>query len=79
MLFTPFAKRLGFVVQRREKRALKSMRIGPYERRNVLAWISNATAGKFASPTEAGLIGNDVLSHYTVTLDFPHGMAYLQT
>ena len=78
MLFTPFAHSLGFQVPQQTKRRLDSVRIGTYVQTGVAAWISNAQSGKFASSEPQGLIGNDVLWHYVVTLDYSRGLAYLQ-
>jgi hypothetical protein len=38
--------------------------------RNLPMWFSTGNEGKFASKTAAGLLGNDLLSHFTVTFDY---------
>jgi hypothetical protein len=78
MLFTPFAQSLGLRVPQTSKRRIDSVRLGRYTQANVLVWISNATDGKFAASKPLGLIGNDILAKYVLTIDYADGVAYLE-
>ncbi len=74
MLFSPFLNRTGFP---RSPRALHRVQLGSVEIRNAEFRFSSDTSGKFANSEVAGLLGNDVLSHVTLTLDLPHRRAYV--
>jgi hypothetical protein len=45
--------------------------------RAVPFWFATDQTGKFAGGTVAGLLGNNVLSHFVVTIDVPHRTVYL--
>ena len=89
MLFKPFAdehdlsrryasapvlKSAGTRVQH----SLSQIELGPYVVRDVPTWFSTETSGKFAQRTIGGLLGNNVLSHFVITLDYRSGIAYLE-
>lgn len=71
MLFSPFLERTKLPQQP------MNVRVGGYEVRDAAFMFSSATSGKFADPALAGLLGNNVLSQFVVTLDLPHHNAYL--
>ncbi len=88
MLFTPFLERTGLrdayaatpVVKTSATlvaHAIRSVRIGGTELHDVPFWFSTASSGKFAAGDVAGLFGNNVLSHFVVTIDLPHRVVYL--
>jgi hypothetical protein len=90
MLFRPFLERTGLSrfyaaapVMRRSgtlvAHAVRTVNVAGFQLRDVPFWFSTATHGKFANPTVAGLLGNDVLSHFVLTLDFSHRAAYVET
>jgi hypothetical protein len=81
LLFTPFARRAAFLRRYGRERPLKrsglgvqyavrSVSVGGRTFRNLPMWFSTGNEGKFASKTAAGLLGNDLLSHFTVTFDY---------
>ena len=89
MLFKPFAdahdlsrryasapvlKSAGTRVQH----SLSQIELGPYTVKDVPTWFSADTSGKFAQRTIGGLLGNNVLSHFVVTLDYRSGIVYLE-
>ena len=89
MLFKPFAderdftrryasapvlKRAGTSVQH----SLSQIELGPYAVKDVPTWFSADTSGKFAQRTIGGLLGNNVLSHFVITLDYRRGIVYLE-
>lgn len=78
MLFTPFARSLGYRPAKTSKQIIDSVSIGSYRRTNVPVWISTATRGKFAARSPLGLIGNDVLAAYVITLDYAARKAYVE-
>lgn len=89
MLFRPFLERAGLgrryaktpVVRRsgmRVAHAVRSVRLQGVTVRSVPFWFSADTSGKFASGEVAGLLGNDVLSHFELTFDFPHRSVYVR-
>jgi hypothetical protein len=89
MLFTPFVERNRFdtryaahpVLKRSAtgtQYALSTVSIGPFTVHEARAWLSTASQGKFASSAVDGLIGNDILEHFVVTLDYRARMVYLQ-
>ena len=88
MLFAPFLERTHLdqsyaqapVVKRSASmtaHAVGSVRIGSFELHDIPFWFSTATTGKFADAKEGGLLGNDVLSQFVVTLDLAHRYVYL--
>lgn len=86
MLFTPFLDRTGLgrayastpVVKKSmfAAHAVRRVQISGVELHGVPFWFSTASNGKFAAGDVAGLLGNNVLSHFVVTLDVPHRRAY---
>jgi len=77
MLFTPFARSLGLSVPQTSKRRVDSIAIAGYRQSGTLVWISNASDGKFAAADPLGLLGNDVLSAYVITIDYSRAMVYV--
>jgi hypothetical protein len=88
MLFRPFLARTGLdrlyaatpIVKESNAsiaHAIRVVQLGGFELHDVAFWFSTATSGKFANDSLAGLLGNNVLSHFLVTLDVPHRCAYL--
>jgi ketosteroid isomerase-like protein len=88
MLFRPFLDRTGLgrsyagtpIVQTSTlsvAHAVRSVRISGFELRDTAFWFSTATSGKFGNASIAGLLGNNVLSHFLLTLDISHSGAYL--
>ncbi len=88
MVFKPFAQRSGLsaryagapILKNSEngvQHTLASFVLGPYSVRNVPTWFSSATKGKFASDSNAGLLGNNVLSHFVVTLNYRRRIVYI--
>lgn len=86
MLFTPFLNRTGLggayasaaVVKKSMfvAHSVRRVQISGVELHGVPFWFSTASQGKFAADDVAGLLGNNVLSHFVVTLDMPHRRAY---
>lgn len=70
---TPVVKQSGTLVAH----AVRSLHVGGAELHDVTFWFSTASSGKFAASDVAGLLGNNVLAHFVVTLDVPHRRAYL--
>jgi len=77
MLFTPFARSLGFRVPQTAKRRVDSIVIGGYRQKDVAVWISSADGGKFAAREPLGLLGNDVLAAYVITIDYSRATVYV--
>lgn len=88
MLFSPFLERTGLrgsysgtpVVRqsgRLAAHAVRRVRVGDLTLSDTPFWFSTASAGKFANPHAAGLLANNVLSHFLVTFDVPHKAVYL--
>ena len=71
MLFSPFLERTKL------PHDSMNVRIVGYDVPNVAFLFSSATSGKFADSAVAGLLGNNVLSQFVVTLDLPHHRAFL--
>lgn len=89
MLFTPFVKRDGFEGRYAQRPVLKTSQfgnqyalsnfsIGAFTVRDSPTWFSKAAQGKFASDKLAGLLGNAVLSNFTVTFDYATQTIYLE-
>jgi len=76
MLFTPFVRSLGLSVSQMSKRRVESIAFAGYEKSDTLVWISNASDGKFAAAAPLGLLGNDVLGAYVITIDYSRRMVY---
>ncbi len=57
---------------------VKDVRIGPYKFRNVPVYIFDDTYGVTAYPVLGGLIGNDILRRFNVTLNYPEQQIYLR-
>jgi hypothetical protein len=70
----PVLKRAAYGVQH----AVHSIQIGSLNVQNPAAWFSNETSGQFASSTVAGLIGNNVLSHCILELDYARKRVYVE-
>ncbi|HEY6326889.1 MAG TPA: hypothetical protein VIW73_10310 [Candidatus Cybelea sp.] len=88
MLFRPFLERTALsqfyaaapIVRRSSTlvaHAVRKVDVAGFQLRDVPFWFSTATDGKFANPAVAGLLGNNVLSHFVLTLDFSHRAAYV--
>lgn len=73
MLFSPFVRQHHIVEDGAHR-----MTVGRFTVRSAAVRLSGATAGKFASTEVAGLIGNDVLSRFVVTLDYQRRAVYLE-
>jgi hypothetical protein len=73
MLFTPFVREHAF----REEEAHR-IGLGRYVVRDSTVRLSRASQGKFASAGVAGLIGNDVLSKFIVTLDYHRNVVLVE-
>lgn len=65
MLFTPFVRAHNVSAPYPH-----TVAIGRYVVRDATVRLSSASSGKFASPDVAGLIGNDILSRFVLTLDY---------
>jgi Aspartyl protease len=70
---SPVLKRAAYGVQH----AVHSIEIGSLNVQNPVVWFSNETSGQFASSTVAGLIGNNVLSHCILQLDYARKRVYV--
>jgi hypothetical protein len=81
LLFTPFVRQWRFVQRYARERPLKRSGLGPQYAvrrisvggrtfRKVPMWFSTGKQSKFGSNVAAGLLGNDLLSHFSVTLDY---------
>lgn len=68
MLFKPFLDRTGVS----GSNAVQSLSIGGIVLHAVPARFLTSTVGKFASRTEAGLLGSALLSHFVTTIDYRH-------
>jgi hypothetical protein len=82
MLFTPFLQRTGLrssYGRTRRPHAVRSVQISGAELHGAVFWFSTASSGKFAASDVAGLLGNNVLSHFVVILDLPRRRAYLMS
>lgn len=88
MLFSPFLARTGLhrtyartpvVKQSRTmySHPVHTVTMSGFGLHDVPFWFSTGKAGKFASSDVAGLLGNNVLSHFVVTIDLPHRRVYL--
>ena len=88
MLFRPFLERNGIaarygsapVVRQNGAllaHAIHSVRVAGASLNAVPFWFSTDRTGKFSSAEVAGLLGNNVLSHFEVTFDYPHRSVYL--
>jgi hypothetical protein len=88
MLFRPFLSRTGLdrsyaatpIVRESSfsvAHSVRAVRIGGFELQSMAFWFSTATSGKFANASLAGLLGNNVLSHFQLTLNIPDRSAYL--
>jgi hypothetical protein len=88
MLFSPFLDRTGLrrtyaetpVVRQSgtlAAHAVRSVQVGSVALADTPFWFSTESAGKFANPDAAGLLANNVLSHFRVTFDVPHRAVYL--
>ena len=75
MLFSPFVARTKLD----RTRVVHTVKIAGYTLQDVRITSSMATSGKFASSEVAGLLGNNLLSRFALTLDFQHRNAYLGT
>jgi hypothetical protein len=88
MLFRPFIERSGLdgayaqtpIVKQSTAmtaHAIRTVRLGTFDVHDEAFWFSTETSGKFANPGVAGLLGNNVLAHFVLTLDLVHASAYL--
>ncbi len=68
LLFEPFLDRTALP----RSGTVRSLSIGTTVLHDVPARYLSSSSGKFASRTEAGLIGSQVLSRFVTTLDFRH-------
>lgn len=57
---------------------LRTLEIGGFELTNLIAGLSDATSGSFATPGIAANVGGGVLKRFTVTFDYPHQTMSLQ-
>jgi len=57
---------------------MKSFAIGPYEWKDPIVILSQATTGGLASEDYAGNIGNQILERFKVTFDYDRRAVYLQ-
>jgi len=57
---------------------IESFSIGPHLRRGAVAAVVQNQSGAFASKSLAGNIGAEILSRFTVTLDYAHARAYFE-
>lgn len=89
MLFKAFAERSGLSAryagapvlktgENRVQHELARVALGPYVVQNIATWFSSETQGKFASQVSAGLLGNNVLSHFIVTMNYRRREVYIQ-
>ena len=89
VLFTQFVQQNGFAATYQGKPVIKTgglgsqyalgtFALGPFAVRDVPTWFSTATQGKFAGGKVAGLIGNNALARFIVTLDYRAKKAYLE-
>ncbi len=56
----------------------RTLQIGPYTVASPPIAITTATRGAFASKTLAGNIGSQILSRFTLTIDYPHNVVFFQ-
>lgn len=88
MLFTPFLERSGLrhayagtpVVKQSGiliAHAVGRVQVSGAELHDMAFWFSTASSGKFAAADVAGLLGNNVLSHFVVTMDTSRRRVYL--
>ncbi|HKW44160.1 MAG TPA: hypothetical protein VJN22_00800 [Candidatus Eremiobacteraceae bacterium] len=68
ILFRPFDRRTGVAIS--PSGAIHSLVIGGTRFRDVRVRFTTATTGKFASRTEAGLLGSGILSRFITTIDY---------
>jgi hypothetical protein len=68
MLFKPFLERTG----ESGTNVVRSLSIGGTVLHDVPARFLTSTTGKFASRTEAGLLGSALLSRFVTTIDYRH-------
>jgi hypothetical protein len=81
MLFAPYLQRTGLRCSHENSRgpyAVPTLKISGTEVQGAAFRCSTASSGKFAASDVAGLLGNNILSHFVVTLDLPHRRAYLE-
>lgn len=57
---------------------MKSFAIGPYQWKDPIVVLSQATTGGLASEDYAGNIGNQILERFKVTFDYDRRVVYLQ-
>jgi len=57
---------------------MKSFAIGPYEWKDPIVILSQATTGGLASEDYAGNIGNQILERFKLTFDYDRRVVYLQ-
>jgi len=90
MLFTPFVRRGDFArrysastpVRRSGTRLeyrVSQLTVGAYHLHDIPTWFSTDTGGKFATSEVAGLLGNDALSKFNVTLNYHTSTVYFAT
>lgn len=70
---TPVVKQSGTLLAH----AIDTVQVGGAALHRIAFWFSTDTSGKFANADVAGLLGNNVLSNFVVTLDVPHHVVYL--
>jgi hypothetical protein len=89
MLFAPFVRRGDFTRRYAGARPVRSsaarneyrvsqLAIGPFVLHESLMWFSADTKGKFATGEVAGLLGNNALSKFILTLNYRTSRVYLQ-
>jgi len=59
-------------------RRLRRLIVGGLRLEQFVTYFVDQRAGAFSSRTEAGNLGYDVLSQFTTTFDYRHGVAYLE-
>jgi hypothetical protein len=57
---------------------IKEVKLGPYKFRRVPVYIFKDEYNVTAYPILSGLIGNDVLKRFNVTLNYPDQIFYLK-
>lgn len=81
MLFAPFLQSTGLRASYGNGRGpypVRTVNVSGAEIHGASFLFSTATTGDFAATDVGGLLGNNVLSHFVVTLDLPHQRAYLR-
>ena len=57
---------------------ISGLKVGPYRFADPVVGLSRATGGLLAGDEFQGILGNDVLERFTVTLDYPHNSLVLE-